>query len=90
MIEWLPTPSAEVENVAVPPLMVPVPSVVAPSLKVTVPLGELPPLRLAVSVTLAPTRGALEEALSAIAGVACETVTLVAAELTAALLVSPA
>jgi hypothetical protein len=56
VIEWLPTASAAVVNVACPlPLSVPVPSVVGPSLKVTVPVGVLlEPDTLAVKATAAP------------------------------------
>ncbi len=39
VIEWSATASAEVANVALPELIVPVPSVVDPSLKVTVPVA---------------------------------------------------
>ena len=49
---WLPALSAEVLNVAVVPLMVPVPSVVVPSLKVTVPVAPL--VTVAVKVTEPP------------------------------------
>lgn len=52
------TVSAEVENVADPPLRVPVPSVVAPSLNVTVPVGVPLPgattAMVAVNVTDCP------------------------------------
>ena len=40
-IEWFPIAKGEVFNVAIPPLMVVVPSVFPPSVKVTVPLGVL-------------------------------------------------
>jgi len=50
VIEWLRAVNAEVEYVAVPPLVSePVPSVVVPSRKVTVPLG-VPPLEVTVAV----------------------------------------
>ena len=46
---WLPVEMADVEYVAVVPLMVPVPSVVKPSLNVTVPVAPL--VTVAVNVT---------------------------------------
>ena len=49
---WLPPVRAAVLNVAVVPLMVPVPSVVVPSLKVTVPVA--PVVTVAVKVTEPP------------------------------------
>ena len=52
MIEWEPKARADVENVATPPLSVPVPSVVAPSRNVTMPVGVPPvPVTVAVKVT---------------------------------------
>jgi hypothetical protein len=58
VIEWLPTASEEIFNVATPPLNVPVPIVVTPSLNVTVPLGVPDPgalaLTVAVKVTFCP------------------------------------
>jgi len=53
VIEWDPSASVEVLNVAIPLLRVPVPNVVLPSLKVTVPVaaeGET----VAVKVTVTP------------------------------------
>ena len=49
---WLPAVSDEILNVAVVPLIVPVPSVVLPSLKVTVPVAPL--VTVAVNVTEPP------------------------------------
>ena len=49
---WLPAVSAIVLNVAVVPLIVPVPSVVVPSLNVTVPVA--PAVTVAVNVTESP------------------------------------
>jgi len=58
VIEWLPTASEEMFNVATPPLNVPVPIVVTPSLNVTVPLGVPDPgalaLTVAVKITFCP------------------------------------
>jgi hypothetical protein len=58
VIEWDPTDKVDVENVAWPPLSVPVPSVVAPSLNVTVPVGvplpEPDAATVAVNVTDCP------------------------------------
>ena len=65
MIEWVPTASALVLNVAFPePLRVPLPSVVEPSLNVTLPVGvgPDPALTVAVKVTELPwVDGLLEE-----------------------------
>ena len=49
---WLPVDRAAVLNVAVVPLIVPVPSVVVPSLNVTVPVAPL--VTVAVNVTEPP------------------------------------
>src|SRR6516164_6143206 len=54
MIEWVAAVSAEVVNVATPPVRVPVPSVTAPSLNVTVPVAA-DGKTVAVQVTLWPT-----------------------------------
>ena len=52
MIEWLATDRLLVENVATPPLKVPVPIVAAPSLNVTVPVGVPAPGAVAVTVAV--------------------------------------
>ena len=68
VIEWLPTASADVVNVAIPePSKVPVPSVVNPSMNVTIPVGMPEPgattVIVAVNVTDWPnTDGLAEEA----------------------------
>ena len=69
VIEWLPTASAEVVNVAIPePFKVPVPRVVEPSRNVTVPVGTPDPgaseVIVAVKVTDWPKiDGLAEEAM---------------------------
>ena len=53
VIEWLPTASEEVVNVAIPePPKVPVPSAVDPSMKVTMPVGIPEPGATAVIVAV--------------------------------------
>jgi hypothetical protein len=58
VIEWFPTPSRNVVNVAVPPLKAPLPKVVLPSRKRTVPVATNEPrddgLTVAVNVTFCP------------------------------------
>ena len=66
MFVWLAAANADVEKVAWPPAIVPVPSVVAPSLKLTVPVGVPVPgetgLMVAVKTTAWPnTVGLVEE-----------------------------
>src|SRR5258708_4812485 len=65
-MEWLPTASEGVVNVATPlPLSVPLPSAVAPSLNVTVPVG-LAPVTVAVKVTACPKLLGLADDVSAV------------------------
>ena len=78
-------------SVATPELRVPAPSVVAPDMKVTVPVaaeGET----VAVSVTLAPTVGAVFDTVSAVvvAVLVDDTVMLTGLEVLAAKVVDPA
>ena len=66
VIEWLPTASAEVTNVAIPePSKVPVPSIVEPSMNVTVPVGipepGASPVTVAVNVIDWPNTDGLAE-----------------------------
>jgi hypothetical protein len=59
--------SADVVNVATPPLSAPTPSVVAPSRNVTVPVGvPAVPVTVAVKVTDWPTKEGLSEDVSAV------------------------
>ena len=71
------------------PEMVPVPSVVVPSLKVTVPEGDEPFESVAVKVTKSPSAGEALEAETTRVGEAWPTVTVMAADVAVALLVSP-
>jgi hypothetical protein len=59
VIECVPTASELIASVAIPLLIVPVPSVVAPSWNVTVPVA--PDVTVAVRVTLAPNVDGLSE-----------------------------
>ena len=70
----------------------PVPSIVDPSIKVTVPVGTPVPgfsVTVAVKVTLVPDVGFVELAISAVAVCASATVTVTAADVLPALLLSP-
>ena len=58
--EWALADSDEVEKLATPLMRLAVPNVVAPSLNVTVPVAD-EGLTEAVSVTLPPKRGAVED-----------------------------
>jgi hypothetical protein len=88
-----PSASVEVANVATPaPFNIPVPSVFAPSMKVTVPVGTLLPrlcVTVAVNVTFVPTFTFAALAISAVDVCARLTVTVTAADVLAALLLSP-
>ena len=78
-----------IASVAVVPETVPVPSVVVPSLKVTVPVGVIAPAMVEVSVVLPPcTVGFTLEATATVFTLRL-TVCDMAAEVLAALLVSP-
>jgi hypothetical protein len=72
---WLPIVSADVENVACPPLSVPVPRIAVPSFRVTAPVGT-PPLEetVAVKVTFAPKADGFAEDESLVELVALSTV----------------
>ena len=78
MIEWVPTDSRLVENVAEPLLKVPVPIVAVPSLKVTPPLGTPDPGKFAetaaVKVTVWPETEGLAAELSTVVVAALLTV----------------
>jgi hypothetical protein len=88
-MEWLPTLSEDVVNVACPaPLSVPVPSVVAPSLNVTVPVG-FDPVTVAVKVTACPRVLGFCEDCSVVVVGAWPTTWLSGADVLVALLASP-
>jgi hypothetical protein len=64
VIGWLPVDKDDVENIALPPASVAVPSVVGPSRNVTVPVGVTPELAtVAVKVTDWPSAAGLTEEL---------------------------
>ena len=70
MIEWLPTASVEVVNVALPPDSAPVPICVPPLKNLTVPVGIPDPgatrLRVAVNVTDCPARDGFRELVTTV------------------------
>src|SRR5689334_6842520 len=87
-MEWAATERVAVVKVAIPPASVPVPSVVAPSLNVTVPVaaeGET----VAVNVTGTPAPAGFSDEVSEVVVAAWLTVCATAAEVLAALLLSP-
>ena len=75
VIEWTPTDSVDVENVATPPLRVPVPSTAEPSMKLTVPVGVPLPgdvaFNVAVKVTFSPYTEGFNEEVSFVVVLAC-------------------
>ena len=90
----MPTLNDEVASVALPPLKLAVPSVVAPSRKVTVPVGVPDPgaaaLTVAVNVTLCPMTVGFCDELTFVEVEAVFTVWLMAADVLALKLLSPA
>ena len=80
MIECDIAVNAEVENVAIPPLSVPVPRVVAPSLKVTVPVASEG--SVAVNITELPKLDGFSEDARLMLGAVLPTVCVTAVEVT--------